>query len=51
MRSARRGRSSSTSAGVHLPEPIRNIGTYMIVVELPGGLTANVKTMIVAQGD
>jgi large subunit ribosomal protein L9 len=37
--------------GVHLPEPIRNIGTYMIVVELPGGLTANVKTMIVAQGD
>jgi large subunit ribosomal protein L9 len=37
--------------GVHLPEPIRNIGTYMIVVELPGGLTANLKTMIVAQGD
>ena len=21
--------------GVHLPEPIRNIGTYMVVVELP----------------
>jgi large subunit ribosomal protein L9 len=37
--------------GVHLPEPIRNVGTYMVVVELPGGLTATVKTMVVAQGD
>jgi len=37
--------------GVHLPEPIRNVGTYKVVVELPRGLTANVKTMIVAQGD
>ncbi len=37
--------------GVHLPEPIRNVGTYMVVVELPGGLNATVKTMIVAQGE
>jgi large subunit ribosomal protein L9 len=37
--------------GVHLPEPIRNVGTYMVVVELADGLTATVKTMVVAQGD
>jgi large subunit ribosomal protein L9 len=36
---------------VHLPEPIRNVGTYMVVVELPGERTATVKTMIVAAGD
>jgi large subunit ribosomal protein L9 len=34
--------------GVHLPEPIRNVGTYMVVVELPRGHTATVKTMVVA---
>jgi large subunit ribosomal protein L9 len=37
--------------GVHLPEPIRNVGTYMVVVELASGLTATVKTMVVAQSD
>jgi large subunit ribosomal protein L9 len=37
--------------GVHLPEPIKNVGTYMVVVELPGGHTATVKTMVVAAGD
>lgn len=36
---------------VHLPEPIRNVGTYMVVVELPGERTATVKTMIVAASD
>jgi len=34
---------------VHLEEPIRNIGTYMVVVELADGATAAVKTMVVAQ--
>jgi large subunit ribosomal protein L9 len=37
--------------GVHLPEPIRNAGTYMVVVELASGVTATVKTMVVAQGE
>jgi large subunit ribosomal protein L9 len=34
---------------VHLPEPIKNVGTYMVVVEIVDGLTATVKTMVVAQ--
>jgi large subunit ribosomal protein L9 len=34
---------------VHLPEPIKNIGTYMVVVEVVEGVTATVKTMVVAQ--
>lgn len=34
---------------VHLPEPIKNLGTYMVVVEVVEGVTANVKTMVVAQ--
>jgi large subunit ribosomal protein L9 len=34
---------------VHLEEPIRNIGTYMVVVEVADGVTATVKTMVVAQ--
>lgn len=34
---------------VHLPEPIKNVGTYMVVVEVVNGVTANVKTMVVAQ--
>ncbi|MEA2273126.1 MAG: large subunit ribosomal protein [Solirubrobacteraceae bacterium] len=34
---------------VHLDEPIRHIGTYMVVVELADGATATVKTMVVAQ--
>ena len=34
--------------GVHLEEPIRNIGTYMVVVEISDDVTASVKTMVVA---
>src|ERR1700735_2137953 len=34
---------------VHLPEPIRNVGTYMVVVEVADDVTATIKTMVVAQ--
>ncbi|HEV2982324.1 MAG TPA: 50S ribosomal protein L9 [Solirubrobacteraceae bacterium] len=34
---------------VHLPEPIKNVGTYMVVVELVENMTATVKTMVVAK--
>ncbi len=33
---------------VHLEEPIRNVGTYMVVVEVTDVVTATVKTMVVA---
>ena len=33
---------------VHLEEPIRNVGTYMVVVEIADEVTAAVKTMVVA---
>src|SRR4029079_16164621 len=33
---------------VHLPEPIKNVGTYMVVVDVVEGTTATVKTMVVA---
>jgi large subunit ribosomal protein L9 len=33
---------------VHLDEPIRNVGTYMVVVEVADEVTAAVKTMVVA---
>ena len=33
---------------VHLDEPIRNVGTHMVVVEVSDGVTATVKTMVVA---
>ena len=33
---------------VHLEEPIRNIGTYMVVVEVADEVTAAIKTMVVA---
>ncbi|HEY7892826.1 MAG TPA: 50S ribosomal protein L9 [Solirubrobacteraceae bacterium] len=36
-------------AGVHLPEPIKNVGTYMVVVDVPGGESATIKTMVVAK--
>ncbi len=32
---------------VHLPEPIKNVGTYMVVVEVVENVTATVKTMVV----
>ncbi len=34
---------------VHLEEPIRNVGTYMVVLEVSDGVTSTVKTMVVAQ--
>jgi large subunit ribosomal protein L9 len=33
---------------VHLDEPIRHTGTYMVVVEITDELTATVKTIVVA---
>jgi len=33
---------------VHLEDPIRNVGTYMVVVEVADGVTATVKVMVVA---
>ncbi len=33
---------------VHLDEPIRHVGTYMVVVEVADDVTAAVKTMVVA---
>ena len=33
---------------IHLEDPIRNVGTYMVVVEVVEGVTATVKTMVVA---
>ena len=35
---------------VHLEEPIRHTGTYMVVVEVTEGVTATIKTMVVAAG-
>ena len=34
---------------VHLPEPIKHVGTYMVVVEVVENLTATIKTMVVAK--
>jgi len=34
---------------VHLPEPIKNVGTYMVVVDVVENVTATVKTMVVAK--
>ncbi len=34
---------------VHMPEPIKNVGTYMIVVEVVENVTATIKTMVVAK--
>ena len=31
---------------VHLEEPIKSVGTYMVVVEVANGVTATVKTMV-----
>ncbi|MGH2840890.1 MAG: 50S ribosomal protein L9 [Solirubrobacteraceae bacterium] len=32
---------------VHLEDPIKNVGTYVVVVEVAEGVTASVKTMVV----
>ena len=34
--------------GVALEEPIKNVGTYMVVVEVHAGVTATVKTIVTA---
>ena len=34
---------------VHLEEPIKTVGTRMVVVEVADNITANVKTMVVEQ--
>jgi large subunit ribosomal protein L9 len=34
---------------IHLEEPIRHVGTHMVVVEISDGVTATVKTMVVDQ--
>jgi large subunit ribosomal protein L9 len=34
---------------VHMPEPIKNVGTYMIVVDVVEGVQATIKTMVVAK--
>jgi len=34
---------------IHLEEPIRHVGTHMVVVEVVDGVTATVKTMVVEQ--
>jgi large subunit ribosomal protein L9 len=33
---------------IHLEEPIRNVGTYMVIVEVADEITAAIKTMVVA---
>ena len=33
---------------VHLEEPIKNVGTYMVVVDVVDGVTATVKTIVSA---
>ena len=35
---------------IHLEEPIRHTGTYMVVVEVTDDVTATIKTMVVAGG-
>ena len=34
---------------VHLPEPIKSVGTYMVVVDVVENVTATIKTMVVAK--
>jgi len=34
--------------GVALEEPIKNVGTYMVVVEISPGVTATIKTIVTA---
>ncbi|MEA2391653.1 MAG: large subunit ribosomal protein [Solirubrobacteraceae bacterium] len=34
---------------IHLTDPIKSIGTHMVVVEISDGVMANVKTMVVEQ--
>ena len=34
---------------IHLDDPIKHVGTHMVVIELSDGVTASIKTMVVAQ--
>ena len=34
---------------IKLEQPIHEVGTYMVEVELPGGVTASVKTIVAAE--
>jgi large subunit ribosomal protein L9 len=34
---------------IHLEDPIRHVGTHMVVVEVSEGVTATVKTMVTEQ--
>ena len=34
---------------IHLEEPIKNVGTYMVDVEIADGVTTSVKTLVVEQ--
>ena len=34
---------------IHLDEPIKSVGTYMVVVEVADGVTATIKTMVTEQ--
>jgi large subunit ribosomal protein L9 len=34
---------------IHLEEPIKHVGTYVVVVEVADGVTANVKTIVSEQ--
>ena len=34
---------------IHLEEPIKNVGTYMVVVEVADDVTATIKTLVVDQ--
>ena len=34
---------------IHLDEPIRHVGTYMVVVEIGDGVTSTVKTIVTEQ--
>ena len=34
---------------IALDEPIKHVGTYVVELELDGGVAASVKTMVVAQ--
>ena len=36
---------------VHLEDPIRHTGTYMVVVEVADGVMATIKTMVVPSGN
>ena len=34
---------------IHLQEPIKNVGTYMVDVEVADGVTTQVKTLVVEE--